>query len=427
MEPSPNNLQAPLPQQGSSSLFKATTNLFSPIKDYNPFDTPHIKTDIKLQMMSSPFVNNWFINETPNSRVFSPFVSTSQNKISYTNFNLVQKNLLAEFSPQILLSSPTKSLKGFTPINLTKQFENVQGRNITSELNKRKRSIEENDSKTDSLSESSDEDEIDSEEDKDVVNIDDQLLFLKKIYKYKASSSSSETSFTDHSERNNLYFLNTFNFNLTQQFANSANTLSTAAKPRCKCSKSKCLKLYCECFANGRTCDEECGCIDCMNTVENENNRKHVYRMIIAKNPKAIMRIKSIKKSWTCKCKNSNCQKNYCDCYQNGKFCSSKCKCIDCKNKNKLKKNNKRSNKKNPVINRSKSKKNTINEIPIEAMYTPQKKNYRTVKSTTANKMLSTAYTDISLPNPLPIDRTQSKPSSIFKRLDMDIDINNIK
>ena len=189
MEPSPNNLQAPLPQQGSSSLFKATTNLFSPIKDYNPFDTPHIKTDIKLQMMSSPFVNNWFINETPNSRVFSPFVSTSQNKTSYTNFNLVQKNLLAEFSPQILLSSPTKSLKGFTPINLTKQFENVQGRNITSELNKRKRSIEENDSKTDSLSESSDEDEIDSEEDKDVVNIDDQLLSLKKIYKYKASSS----------------------------------------------------------------------------------------------------------------------------------------------------------------------------------------------------------------------------------------------
>lgn len=427
MEPSPNNLQAPLPQPGSSSLFKATTTLFSPIKDYNPFDTPHLKTDIKLQMMSSPFVNNWFINETPNSRVFSPFVSTSQNKTSYTNFNLVQKNLLAEFSPQILLSSPTKSLKGFTPINLTKQFENVQGRNITSELNKRKRSIEENDRKTDSLSESSDEDEIDSEEDKDVVNIDDQLFSLKKIYKYKASSSSSETSFTDHSERNNLYYLNTFNFNLTQQFANVPNTLSTAAKPRCKCSKSKCLKLYCECFANGRTCDEDCGCIDCMNTVENENNRKYVYRMIIAKNPKAIMRIKSIKKSWTCKCKNSSCQKNYCDCYQNGKFCSSKCKCIDCKNKNKLKKNNKRSNKKNPVINRSKSKKNAINEIPIEAMYTPQKKNYRTVKSTTANKMLSTAYTDISLPNPQPIDRSQSKPSSIFKRLDMDIDVNNIK
>lgn len=427
MEPSPNNLQAPLPQPGSSSLFKATTTLFSPIKDYNPFDTPHLKTDIKLQMMSSPFVNNWFINETPNSRVFSPFVSTSQNKTSYTNFNLVQKNLLAEFSPQILLSSPTKSLKGFTPINLTKQFENVQGRNITSELNKRKRSIEENDRKTDSLSESSDEDEIDSEEDKDVVNIDDQLFSLKKIYKYKASSSSSETSFTDHSEQNNLYYLNTFNFNLTQQFANVPNTLSTAAKPRCKCSKSKCLKLYCECFANGRTCDEDCGCIDCMNTVENENNRKYVYRMIIAKNPKAIMRIKSIKKSWTCKCKNSSCQKNYCDCYQNGKFCSSKCKCIDCKNKNKLKKNNKRSNKKNPVINRSKSKKNPINEIPIEAMYTPQKKNYRTVKSTTANKMLSTAYTDISLPNPQPIDRSQSKPSSIFKRLDMDIDVNNIK
>ena len=33
-----------------------------------------------------------------------------------------------------------------------------------------------------------------------------------------------------------------------------------------------------------------------------------------------------------CKCKNSNCQRNYCECHRDGKTCSAKCRCIDCKN-----------------------------------------------------------------------------------------------
>lgn len=37
---------------------------------------------------------------------------------------------------------------------------------------------------------------------------------------------------------------------------------------KCTCSKSKCLKLYCECFANGQVCGIDCGCKDCCNNEE---------------------------------------------------------------------------------------------------------------------------------------------------------------
>lgn len=34
---------------------------------------------------------------------------------------------------------------------------------------------------------------------------------------------------------------------------------------KCTCSKSKCLKLYCECFAAGVPCGPDCGCKECCN------------------------------------------------------------------------------------------------------------------------------------------------------------------
>lgn len=44
----------------------------------------------------------------------------------------------------------------------------------------------------------------------------------------------------------------------------------------CKCSKSKCLKLYCECFANGRICGIDCNCKDCHNIEQYEDLRKMI-------------------------------------------------------------------------------------------------------------------------------------------------------
>lgn len=41
-----------------------------------------------------------------------------------------------------------------------------------------------------------------------------------------------------------------------------------AGGPKCSCSKSKCLKLYCECFARGVHCGPECSCNCCCNLEE---------------------------------------------------------------------------------------------------------------------------------------------------------------
>ena len=122
---------------------------------------------------------------------------------------------------------------------------------------------------------------------------------------------------------------------------NSTTNLSSNEKPtsKCTCKNSSCLKCYCECFANGRFCDN-CVCVNCKNTQEFKELRLEKYNLIISRNPKAIQKINSTKRSWTCKCKNSNCQKKYCDCFQNRRFCTSKCRCINCYNKNNGPKNN---------------------------------------------------------------------------------------
>ena len=38
---------------------------------------------------------------------------------------------------------------------------------------------------------------------------------------------------------------------------------------KCNCKKSKCLKLYCDCFANGDFCGGSCSCTNCANKMEN--------------------------------------------------------------------------------------------------------------------------------------------------------------
>jgi hypothetical protein len=95
------------------------------------------------------------------------------------------------------------------------------------------------------------------------------------------------------------------------------------------------LKLYCECFSAGITCSEDCYCRDCLNL---ENFREEIQKAqesIKEKNPKAFMpkiNEEISKHLKGCKCKNSKCLKNYCECYQSGIPCSSLCKCENCEN-----------------------------------------------------------------------------------------------
>lgn len=52
--------------------------------------------------------------------------------------------------------------------------------------------------------------------------------------------------------------------------------LCSGGPKRCNCKKSKCLKLYCDCFAAGVYC-QNCSCSCCLNTEEN----KYVFRMTL--------------------------------------------------------------------------------------------------------------------------------------------------
>ncbi|CAE6195922.1 unnamed protein product [Arabidopsis arenosa] len=120
---------------------------------------------------------------------------------------------------------------------------------------------------------------------------------------------------------------------------------------RCNCKKSKCLKLYCECFAAGVYCIEPCSCIDCFNKPIHEDvvlaTRKQIEsRNPLAFAPKVIRNSESVLEAGDdasktpasarhkrgCNCKKSNCLKKYCECYQGGVGCSINCRCEGCKN-----------------------------------------------------------------------------------------------
>ena len=61
----------------------------------------------------------------------------------------------------------------------------------------------------------------------------------------------------------------------------------------CKCAKSKCLKLYCDCFQQGKVCIGRCSCLNCKNTIANsgpDGVRTKAIQEILARRPDAFER-----------------------------------------------------------------------------------------------------------------------------------------
>jgi len=56
----------------------------------------------------------------------------------------------------------------------------------------------------------------------------------------------------------------------------------------CNCKKSRCLKLYCDCFARGEYCKDDCNCVQCLNTKATEKERQAAIASITEKNPNAF-------------------------------------------------------------------------------------------------------------------------------------------
>lgn len=93
----------------------------------------------------------------------------------------------------------------------------------------------------------------------------------------------------------------------------------------CNCKKSKCLKLYCECFAAERFCSG-CNCADCGNTPTAGVIREKAIKDTRAKNPnafkprigaKGVVQVQGTSPhnghNMGCKCKRSECLKKYCE------------------------------------------------------------------------------------------------------------------
>lgn len=108
-------------------------------------------------------------------------------------------------------------------------------------------------------------------------------------------------------------------------------------KPKrpCNCTKSQCLKFYCDCFAAGEYC-VGCNCKDCLNEHDTEEREKAV-KLCMERNPFAFKSKEATEEQQRlhqrgCNCKRSGCLKNYCECYEAKISCSANCRCLGCKN-----------------------------------------------------------------------------------------------
>ncbi|XP_023123190.2 spexin prohormone 2 isoform X2 [Amphiprion ocellaris] len=106
----------------------------------------------------------------------------------------------------------------------------------------------------------------------------------------------------------------------TVSMKHQATGITGIRKP-CHCTRSQCVKLYCECFASGVMCSN-CDCSNCRNNAEHVMNRQEAIKIAGG----------TSRKVKGCNCKRSGCLKNYCECFEANIMCTSSCRCVGCGN-----------------------------------------------------------------------------------------------
>ena len=135
---------------------------------------------------------------------------------------------------------------------------------------------------------------------------------------------------------------------ITNQTMFTSRMISQTGILGCTCKKSKCLKLYCQCFSSQAMCGSDCNCSDCHNTSQAEHlkERQMALEHVLVRNPNAFKQINSKNKGSTssfslsnisdggCNCRKSFCLKKYCECFNSGKKCDEGiCGCVNCHNR----------------------------------------------------------------------------------------------
>ncbi|KAF8095693.1 hypothetical protein N665_0326s0035 [Sinapis alba] len=75
--------------------------------------------------------------------------------------------------------------------------------------------------------------------------------------------------------------------NRNQETEVESNDGTPSKQRRCRCKTSRCLKMYCDCFASGSYCNG-CNCLKCHNTLENETERQEAIKATLERNPGAF-------------------------------------------------------------------------------------------------------------------------------------------